>query len=97
MTELAGAPAVALAVGTGAPGVAAGPLTAPPAGAKLRRNPLYAGHQITWPSERYEREYAMLATYPMQTDAPASAVAGQDAAIETLTRQRVLLDLPERW
>ena len=76
--ELADSPAIALAVGTGSPGVAAGPLTTPPTGARLRRNPLYAGGQIRWPSERYEREYGPLATYPPVTDAPDEALAGTD-------------------
>ena len=63
----------------------------------LRRNPLYAGHGIHWPSERYEREYGPLATYPMRADAPEQAVAGADAAIDGLARRRVLLDLPQQW
>ena len=97
LAELADAPAIALAVGTAAPDVANGPLTVPPVGARLRRNPLYQGRQIRWPSERYEREYGPLATYPLETDAPDSAVAGETPPIDVLARQRVLLDLPERW
>ena len=97
LVGLADAPAVALAVGTGAPGLAAGPLTMPSPGTRLRRNPLYQGNQISWPSDRYEREYGPLATYPAQTDAPDTAVAGETAAIDALARQRVLLDLPDRW
>ena len=95
--DLATAPAVALAMGTAAPGPAAGPLTAPPQGAALRRNPLYQGGTIRWPSERYATEYGPLATYPTATDAPDAAVAGQTAAIDALARRRVFLDLPERW
>ena len=95
--ELATAPAVALAMGTAAPGPAAGPLTTPPPGVTLRRNPLYEAGAIRWPSDRYAVEYGPLATYPAQTDAPDAAVAGQSAVIDALARRRVLLDLPERW
>ena len=95
--ELADAPAVALAVGTGAPGPAAGPLTTPAAGVTLRRNPLYRDGTICWPSERYAVEYGALATYPASTDAPDTALAGQSDAIDALARRRVLVDLPERW
>jgi len=69
----------------------------PPAGATLRRNPLYAGPAILWPSPRYEREYGPLATYPLQADAPERAIAGSDAATDQLARRRVLLDLPQQW
>jgi SAM-dependent methyltransferase len=94
---LASAPAIALAVGTGAPGPAAGPLTLPGQGARLRRNPLYEAGELRWPSERYQREYGPLASYPARTDAPDHAIAGQSAAIDDLARRRVLLDLPDRW
>ncbi len=97
LAELADAPAMALAMGTAAPGPAAGPLTMPPAGTRLRRNPLYDGGAIHWPSERYEREYGPLATYPGRTDAPDAALAGETAAIDAFARRRVMLDLPERW
>ena len=94
---LASAPAVALATGAGAPRPVSGGLAMPPRGATLRRNPLYAGSGIHWPSERYEREYGPLATYPMQADAPDHAIAGADAATDSLARRRVLLDLPRQW
>lgn len=97
LAGLADAPAVALAVGTAAPGMAAGPLTAPLAGVRLRRNPLYAGQTVQWPSERYEKEYGTLATYPVRTEAPEWALAGHDTAIDAMARRRELLDLPERW
>ena len=97
IAELADAPAIALAAGTGLPGKAAGPLTTPQPGALLRRNPLYEDGAISWPSERYEREYGALATYPARIDAPETAVAGSTASIDALARQRVLLTLPERW
>ena len=94
---LADAPAVAMAVGAGAPRAVQGGLAVPPPGAVLRRNPLYAGSEIRWPSERYEREYGPLATYPARADAPERAVAGADAATDALARRRVLVSLPERW
>lgn len=95
--EIANAPAVALATGPGSPRPVLGGLAVPPAGAALRRNPLYAGPAIRWPSERYEREYGPLATYPLRADAPERAVAGSDAATDGLARRRVLLDLPQQW
>ena len=97
---LAGSPAVALAAGLAAAeaprSIAAG-LAVPPPGTRLRRNPLYEAGAIRWPSERYEREYGPLATYPLRADAPAEAVAGANAAVDALARRRVLVDLPERW
>ncbi len=95
--ELAAAPAIALAAGTGPAGPAAGPLTEPGLGRLLRRNPLYADGRVQWPSKRYASEYGPLATYPERTDAPEAAVAGDSAEIDRLARHRVLLDLPERW
>ena len=89
ISELAGAAAIALAVGTGAPGPADGPLTRQ--GGALQLNPLYVDGTVRWPSERYETEYGPLVTYPPttqgldMTDTPA------------LARRRVLVDLPERW
>jgi len=95
------APAVALAAGTASrdtPRVAVGGLVVPQAGAALRRNPLYGETgEIAWPSDRYAREYGPLATYPVRTQAPAMARAGGDKMIDAMARQRVLLDLPERW
>lgn len=95
--DLADAPAIALAVGTAAPGLASGPLTAPPPGVTLRRNPLYRDGAICWPSERYAVEYGPLATYPVRTGAPDTALAGQSAEIDAMARRRILIDLPERW
>ncbi len=94
---LADAPAVAFAVGTALPGLAAGPLTAPPPGTALRRNPLYESGEIHWPSERYAREYGPLATYPVRTRAPERATAGETPDIDAFARRRELVDLPERW
>ncbi|WP_158743246.1 class I SAM-dependent methyltransferase [Acidisphaera sp. L21] len=94
--DLATAPAIALAVGTAAPGLATGPLTDPTPGTALRRNPLYQGGEIAWPSERYATEYGPLATYPSHSHAAEHAVAGS-VAVDSLARQRVFVDLPERW
>ncbi len=94
-------PAVALAAGAASrdtPRPAVGGLVVPPAGAALRRNPLYAETgEIAWPSDRYAREYGPLATYPAYAEAPAMARAGSDAAVDAMARRRVLLDLPEHW
>ena len=94
---VADAPAVAWATGSAAPRVLSGGLTVPTPGTVLRRNPLYAGPEIRWPSERYEREYGPLATYPLRSDAPERAVAGADATTDRFARRRVLLDLPQQW
>ncbi len=94
---IAGAPAVAMAAGVGAPRPVLGGLAVPPPGAKLRRNPLYASATIRWPSERYEREYGPLVTYPMHAEGPEYAVAGTDPATDHLARTRELLDLPASW
>ena len=52
---------------------------------------------MIWPSQRYEREYAALATYPMATDAPARAAMSADPALVSFARTRELVALPERW
>jgi SAM-dependent methyltransferase len=54
----------------------------------LRLNPLYRHGVLTWPSERYEREYGPRSTYLPVRAEPLPA----DAA-----RRRVLVDLPEHW
>ena len=94
---LADAPAVAMASGAGAPRPVLGGVALPPPGTSLRRNPLYTGSDIAWPSERYEREYGPLVTYPLHADVPDHAVAGTDPATDQLARRRVLLDLPASW
>ena len=91
---LAAAPAVSMAQAAAPRAVQAG-LAMPTPGTKLRRNPLYRDGAIAWPSERYRTEYGPLATYPAQTDAEESAIAGP--ATEALTRSRVMLDLPPQW
>lgn len=73
----------------------AGPLSVPPAGALLRRNPLCVNGAPAWPSERYAAEYGERATYACAAGIPeATAMAPEwsDAA-----RRRELVDLPERW
>ena len=82
-----------------------GALALPPEGAALRRNPLYAGGEIVWPSDRYAREYGPRATYPAHSTAPDRAIAaaapadapGASWAIAQWALRRELLDLPERW
>lgn len=55
----------------------------------LRPNPLYSGGVLSWPSQRYEKEYAARSGYlPDRWPDPLPA----DAA-----RRRLLVDLPERW
>lgn len=92
---LASAPAIAMVAGA-MPRPVLGGLAMPAAGAALRRNPLYTGADIRFPSERYATEYGPLVTYPMQVEGPERAIAG-DPGIETLARRRVLVDLPSRW
>jgi 2-polyprenyl-3-methyl-5-hydroxy-6-metoxy-1,4-benzoquinol methylase len=73
-----------------------GLLALPPAGAPLRRNPLYGEDgRIAWPSERYGHEYGPRATYPPGTSVPERAVL--DERTTEAARRRELLDLPERW
>ena len=79
-------------------------ITLPRAGTRLRLNPLYApdpagGWRIAWPSERYEAEYAGLATYPMHSDGPAVLewAGGLDSPEADRIRTREYVDLPERW
>ncbi len=79
---------------------ATGLLTLPPPGARLRRNPLYAGGgasegALAWPSERYRREYEPRATFPASSRLPA-AMACTPAWTEA-ARRREVVALPERW
>ena len=71
-------------------------LAMPKAGAKLSRNPLYdrSGH-LTWPSDRYGREYGPRATYPLQTAMPERVEL--NSATAGAARRRELVELPERW
>ena len=77
------------------PRPAAGPLSRPTAGARLRRNPLLGPGGIAWPSARYRDEYGPRITYGAAAELPDEAVMGaewRDAAA-----RRELVDLPERW
>ena len=94
---LSAAAAVSMAFGAGAAQAVTGRLALPPAGTVLRRNPLYDGERIAWPSPRYEAEYGGLATYPAEVTGPETAVAGAGPDVDALARRRVLLDLPEGW
>ena len=87
----------AFAVMRGKPGSASiGLLTIPSDGAELRRNPLYRPDgAVTWPSPRYEAEYAPRATYPLRSPCPPRARL--DDATRSWARRRELLDLPDRW
>ena len=95
--ELAGAAAVSIASGAGKARAVVGGLALPGVGTVLRRNPLYEGGRVRWPSERYETEYGGLATYPAEVTGPETAVAGADAEVDALARRRVLVDLPASW
>lgn len=69
-------------------------------GTTLARNPIYVAHEDgtqtrLFPSDRYASEYGSLVTYPSTTQVAENAIAGDvDPA---LIRQRVFLDLPDRW
>ncbi len=103
-SALRGAAAVALAAGVAADDEArtvSGGLAVPAARRAVRRNPLYQAAtggalRVAWPSARYEAEYAGLATYPVASEAPERAVAGE-THVAAMVRRRELLDLPERW
>ncbi|MFT8246678.1 methyltransferase domain-containing protein [Roseomonas sp. BN140053] len=98
VATLSGVEAFSVAAGPGlrpAKPVSGG-LALPPEGAALRRNPLYdADGQISWPSDRYAREYGPRAPYPPRATGPERATSG--AATADWARRRELLDLPERW
>ncbi|MFC7478214.1 class I SAM-dependent methyltransferase [Dankookia sp. GCM10030260] len=73
-----------------------GLLALPQAGARLRRNPLYAADgNIAWPSERYGREYGPRMTYPASSTAPDRSIL--DSTTVEAARCRELVDLPESW
>lgn len=88
------AAAVSFAADAGAPR-AVGLFASAPAGARLRRNPLYEDGRIVWPSPRYEAEYGALATYPPRSDAAAEITTAPVFA--DAIRRREYVDLPERW
>ena len=95
--SLAGAPAVSWAWNAGPAGPVLGGLAVPVPGTRLRRNPIYRGDTVDWPSPRYEAEYAALVTYPPRAIGPETATAGADPLTDGLARRRVLLDLPAGW
>lgn len=102
-SELKRAEAFSLVFGPGMrpePRAVADGLALPTDGRALRRNPLYrrddeSGAVLQWPSERYEQEYALRATYPLRSHAPEHGV--MSPSCEPLARRRELVDLPERW
>lgn len=87
--------AVAEGPGLGPPQGLSGGFALPPPGVELRRNPLYDGAEIRFPSERYATEYGPRATYGRRTDAPERATLG--TATAHWARRRELVHLPERW
>ena len=94
---LATAPAISLAANASAARPIIAGLAMPPPGAFLRRNPLYDGVTIRWPSTRYETEYGPLATYPVEASGPDHAIAGASLDTDALARRRILVDLPAKW
>ena len=74
---------------------ARGPLSRPPPGSRLRRNPVCSDGNFSWPSYRYAQEYGPRATYRCDSSVPAEA--RMDAAWAEAAARRDLLDLPERW
>ncbi len=71
-------------------------LAMPEAGAMLSRNPLYDGNgRLTWPSDRYGREYGPRATYPLEST--TSERAELNVVTREAARRRELVELPERW
>jgi len=95
--DLAEAPALSWAVGAGPARAVLNGMAMPSSGAALRRNPLYRNGAVVWPSARYEKEYAALATYPLASNVPEAAVMGTDPGTDTLARCRALVDLPSAW
>ncbi len=75
-------------------------MTIPIASSPLRLNPLYqragSDHTISWPTPRYEAEYAGLATYPATLTA-ADAARLMQAPTADDRRRRIVVDLPDRW
>jgi SAM-dependent methyltransferase len=105
--ELTGVEAFSVVAGPGmrpAPRAIVDGITLPRAGTRLRLNPLYVpdpagGARIAWPSERYEAEYAGLASYPLHSDGPETLdwAGGVAAPGVERVRAREYVDLPERW
>lgn len=87
--------AIAAGPAARAPRPAAGPLSRPRDGARLRRNPLLGGDAISWPTARYRQEYGARATYRPSPAVPDEAVMA--SAWQAAAARRELVDLPERW
>ncbi|KQP62024.1 class I SAM-dependent methyltransferase [Methylobacterium sp. Leaf112] len=106
-SDLTGVEAFSVVAGPGmrpAPRAIVDGITLPRAGTRLRLNPLYApdptgGYRIVWPSDRYEAEYAGLATYPPHSGGPESLAwsGGLESPDLDRIRAREFVDLPERW
>lgn len=97
--SLANAAALAIVSGS-VPSPDVGAWSASLHGTKLARNPIYVAHEDgtqtrLFPSDRYASEYGFLVTYPTTTKVAENAVAGDVDPM--LIRQRVFLDLPDRW
>ncbi|GAC1543985.1 MAG: hypothetical protein NVS3B16_11220 [Vulcanimicrobiaceae bacterium] len=89
--------------GAGPARAVSGDVAMPPLGTHVRRNPLYlrdsdGRYRIRWPSERYQSEFAALATYPLELiDALPEVVAGASLHTDDLVRRRAYVWLPPRW
>jgi SAM-dependent methyltransferase len=105
--DLTGVEAFSVVAGPGmrpAPRAVLDGIAVPRPGRRLRLNPLYAPDEsgryiIRWPSERYEAEYAGRATYPPTFEGPDTLdwQGDADAPEAAQVRDRVYVDLPERW
>ncbi|GAC1308334.1 MAG: hypothetical protein NVSMB21_13480 [Vulcanimicrobiaceae bacterium] len=89
--------------GAGSARAVSADVTMPPPGTHVRRNPLYeraddGRYRIRWPSQRYETDYARLATYPSELrEAPPEAIVGSGLHADDLVRRRAYVALPPRW
>lgn len=80
-------------------------LTAPRAGRPLQVNPLLTPGGPVWPTAQFAREFvegwpylgALAHPGPGVAAAAEAGGSGTDPLIDRLARQRVLLDLPDRW
>ena len=72
-----------------------GPLSRPPDGTPLRRNPLCSNGSVLWPSQRYEAEYGSSVTWHCTPNIQDYAIMSPEH--EASVARRELLDIPERW